>query len=96
MISRRLSADWWRVLLARVLIGLWGLAVAFGLDAFAHLSEARRGVLGMGLAALLAGGIGVVHWGATPSLGLLVLAGGAAVALVAGAARSPADHCKRG
>ena len=100
MIALRLEADWWRVLAARALTGLWGLAVAFGLDAFASLSYPSRFALAAGLSSVLAGGVGIAHWGVTPVLGLLVLAGSCALALALRATsstsvRSGHDETKR-
>jgi len=99
MIAMRLEADWWRVLAARVLAGLWGLAVAFGLDAFASLSTPSRFALAAGLSAMLAGGVGIAHWGVTPALGLVVLAGGCALSLAfhatSSSVRSDHDEIKR-
>lgn len=101
MIALRLAADWWRVLSARALTGLWGLAVAFGLDAFTPLNITLRFALAAGLSAMLAGGVGIAHWGVTPALGLLVLAGGCALAFalrgasLSASVRSGNDETKR-
>ena len=79
---------------ARALIVVWGFAVAFGLDAFTSLSPLRRFALGGGLAALMAGGVGIAHWGFTPSLGVVVLVGSVIVGTVLQSPRS-LEHCKR-
>ncbi len=72
MLSSRLSADWYKVLGARVFVILCWLSIAWGLDAFAALGGYQKTALGTALGALMCGGVAIVQWGGTPALLLTV------------------------